>query len=68
MNKQQANAKKTENNKKSKSGKTAGILVNKHEGQATAVAPAAIPPVEANHFEDIQPKDDVEMLKAHVSN
>lgn len=47
-----------------------GILVNKGEQSVTKPAAAAVQPVlvveEQNHFEEIHPKDDIEMLKSQV--
>lgn len=61
LNKQQQQ-KKSPAEKKGKN-KGAGILVNKNEQQPAAKAIVAEP----NHFEEILPKDDVEMLKIQVN-
>lgn len=66
-NKQQQQGKKSSSDNKKHANKSKpGILVNKNEPKI-AVALQQQPETEGNHFAEILPKDDVEMLKAHVS-
>lgn len=69
MNKASNKKSPTESKKNNKANKdksaSTGILVNKNE-QPAAKAPEQVV-TETNHFEEIHPKDDVEMLRAHVS-
>lgn len=72
LSKQQGNNQKKApaENKKNKAAKTTGILVNKNEqpaGKANQQQQQQQVTDNANHFDVIHPKDDVEMLRAQVS-
>ncbi|XP_076666065.1 uncharacterized protein LOC143367789 isoform X2 [Andrena cerasifolii] len=55
------------NKKKSKFEKVKSILVNKDEPLVivTELSPSQPPSTEANHFDLIQPKDDLELIRSH---
>lgn len=70
LSKQQGNNQKKApvENKKNKAAKSTGILVNKNEQPAGKANQQQQQVTDnANHFDVIHPKDDVEMLRAQVS-
>lgn len=52
---------------KKNKGKSGILVNNKKQQQQEPQTPAAVVEESTNHFEEIQPKDDVEMLRAQVS-